>query len=251
MDVYADYDPEVKIRTKKMLMWFIIFAVVMLFAGITSALIVLHGKLYWLHIAPPPILWMSNVLIVLSSLTLIIALRAVKRGNQKLGLWGTGLTFLLGLGFVYTQAAGWTELSGKGMGYTITENEQGLEAYRWNPLGKLKGEYGTDFYITRHGERLEMSGKDYFLSSDIGRMDPVTSEVMSTFNAAGALLSVVIYVHILHLSFGLIYLIVNLVRISKNRIHKENWISLHAGGMYWHFMGILWVYLFFFLFYAF
>ncbi|MCH2198368.1 MAG: hypothetical protein MK081_06265 [Flavobacteriales bacterium] len=36
-DVFADFDPDVKVRTKKMLMYFIIFAIVMLFGGFTSA----------------------------------------------------------------------------------------------------------------------------------------------------------------------------------------------------------------------
>ena len=33
MDVFDSVTPEIKLRTKKMMMWFIIFAVVMLFGG--------------------------------------------------------------------------------------------------------------------------------------------------------------------------------------------------------------------------
>lgn len=248
-DVYADYAPEVKIRTKKMLMWFIIFAIVMLFAGITSALIVLWGKLFWLHVNPPAAMWTSNLLVVISSFTLILALRAVRIGNQRFGLVMTALTFALGVGFVITQNQGWKELSNRGMAYTIVQNEDGLEAYRWNPLGKLKGEYGKDYFITLRGELLEQVNGDFYLVSDTARQKPLTEDVKNTFNAAGALLSVLIYVHILHLLFGLIYLVVNGVRIYRNRINRENWISLYTGGMYWHFMGALWIYLFFFMFY--
>jgi cytochrome c oxidase subunit 3 len=63
------------------------------------------------------------------------------------------------------------------------------------------------------------------------------------------MLSVLIYLHIAHLLFGLIYLLVNVVRLKKGKLNKDNWISLHSNGMYWHFMGILWIYLFFFIFY--
>jgi cytochrome c oxidase subunit III len=73
---------------------------------------------------------------------------------------------------------------------------------------------------------------------------------MTTFNASGAMVSVLIYVHIIHLSFGIIYLLVNTIRIYRKRLHKDNWISLYTGGMYWHFMGILWLYLFAFVFYV-
>ncbi|MFN8776162.1 MAG: heme-copper oxidase subunit III [Flavobacteriales bacterium] len=249
VDVFADYAPEIKVRTKKMLMWFIIFAVVMLFAGITSALIVLWGKLYWLHVTPPPVLWASIVLVALSSVTMVIGVRSVKRGNQQMGLIMTALTFLLGLAFVFTQNSGWNALSERGIGSTTTLNAQGLEATRWNPLGKVRGEYGKDYYITLKGELLEMVNGEYYLASDTSRSNPRTADVMSTFNAAGALLAVLIYVHILHLMFGLIYLVVNSVRIARNRINRENWISLYTGGMYWHFMGFLWIYLFFFMFF--
>ena len=61
MDVYEGVAPEVKVRTKKMMMWFIIFAIVMMFGGITSALIVLYGKLIWIHITPPMWFWYSHI----------------------------------------------------------------------------------------------------------------------------------------------------------------------------------------------
>ena len=249
VDVFADYTPDVKIRTKKMLMWFIIFAVVMLFAGITSALIVLWGKLYWLHVNPPSALWVSNVLVILSGVTMILGVRFIKKNQKRQALLSTLLTFVLGIAFVMSQHSGWKELSRQGLGSTTTLNQEGLEATRWNPLGKVQGEYGKDYYITLQGEMLEMVNGEYYLASDVSRSKPKTADVMSTFNAAGALLAVLIYVHIIHLAFGLIYLLVNTWRIYSNRITENNWISLYTGGMYWHFMGILWLYLFFFMFY--
>ena len=82
MDVFKDKDPEVKVRTKKMMMWLIIFSLVMLFAGITSAMIVMNGSMTWLKIVPPTGLWISNVVIVLSSITMIIGVKAVKKGKK-------------------------------------------------------------------------------------------------------------------------------------------------------------------------
>lgn len=248
VDVFEGHAPEVKIRTKKMMMWLIIFAVVMLFAGMTSAMIVLYGKLIWVHIIPPTILWVSNALVVVSSITMIMAVRFLKAGNQKNAMVFTALTFLLGLGFTITQNEGWKHLSGIGMGYTITETEEGLKSYRWNALDRLQGEYGKDYYIEYKGQRLEKYGDDYYEGFDTGRLNPVTTDVKKTFNAAGAMLSVLIYVHIIHLFLGLIYLVVNTIRVWKGKLNKDNWISLYAGGMYWHFMGILWVYLFSFMF---
>jgi heme/copper-type cytochrome/quinol oxidase subunit 3 len=180
---------------------------------------------------------------------MILAVRAVKAGNQKNGIVMIALTFVLGIAFTITQNAGWKHMAGLGMGYTITETPEGLKAYRWNALERLSGEYGKDYYIEFQGQALEKVNGEYYLPSDTGRLDPKTPAVAKTFNAAGAMLSVLIYVHIIHLFFGLIYLVVNVIRTYKGVINKENWISLYSGGMYWHFMGILWLYLFFFMFY--
>lgn len=249
MDVFGGLDPEVKVRTRKMMMWFIIFAVVMLFAGITSAIIVLYGKLIWLHITPVPELIISNVLIVLSSLTLIMTLRALKQGKQKLGLILQVTTLILGIGFAASQNAAWKKMADRGLGFTITQNEQGQEAYRWNTFSKLNGTYGTDYWLEMNHERLVLENGEYYKPSDPSK--PVTNTVMTTFNAFGAMLSVLIYIHIFHLFFGLMYLLINTVRISKGIINKGNTLSIYINGMYWHFLGILWLYLFVFLFFIF
>jgi hypothetical protein len=137
----------------------------------------------------------------------------------------------------------------RGLGYTITQNEQGLSSYRWNTLGKLNGTYGEDYWFEMNNERLVKEGDEFYKPSDPSKA--VTNTVMTTFNAFGAMLSVVIYVHIVHLIFGLIYLVVNTVRIFKGRIHQGNTLSVYISGMYWHFLGGLWLYLFYFLFFLF
>lgn len=249
VDVFEGLDPEVKVRTRKMMMWFIIIAIVMLFAGITSALIVLYGKLIWLHMTAPVYFWLSNAFIVASSISLILSLRALKQGKQQLGFYLHVATLALGIGFAVSQNAGWSYMSTRGLGYTITQNEQGLSAYRWNTLGKLSGEYGTDYWLEMNNERLVKEGNEFYKPSDPSK--PVTNTVMTTFNAFGAMLSVVIYVHIAHLIFGLIYLVVNTVRIYRGRINSGNTLSVYISGMYWHFLGGLWLYLFYFLFFLF
>lgn len=249
VDVFRGLDPEVKVRTRKMMMWFIIFAIVMLFGGITSAIIVLYGKLIWPHVTPPAELWVSNALIIASSLTLILALRSLKQGKQQLGLLLHTLTLILGLGFAISQNQAWNKMSDRGMGYTTSMNEQGLKAYRWNTLGKIQGEYGKDYWFEMNNEKLIFENGEYYKPSDPSKT--VTNTVMTTFNAFGAMLSVLIYVHIIHLIFGLVYLVVNTIRIYRGKINQNNTLSVYISGMYWHFLGILWLYLFYFLFFIF
>ena len=53
--------------------------------------------------------------------------------------------------------------------------------------------------------------------------------------------------HIAHLIGGLISLIVVLVKTMKERYSLENSLGMQVSITYWHFLGGLWVYLFFFL----
>ncbi len=247
VNVFAGLDPEIKVRSRKMMMWFIIFAMIMLFAGITSALIVLSGKLVWLRITPPPMLWVSNGLIILSSITLILTLKVLKKGNQSLALTLHIITLALGIAFAFSQNIAWKEFANRGLGYTISENEEGLKFYRWNTLVKVSGEYDKDYWFEMNGEHLIKEGNEYYRPSDPSK--PVTNTVNTTFNAFGALVSVLIYLHILHLVFGLIYLAVNTVRMKRGIINASNPLSVEVSGIYWHFLGILWLYLFAFLFF--
>jgi cytochrome c oxidase subunit 3 len=249
MDVFQEATPEVKLRTKKMMMWLVIFAVVMLFGGITSALIVLKGKIMWMHVQVPPVFWGSILAIVLSSITMWMGVKSLRSGDTKRTMLMVALTFLMGIVFTIFQMSGWSQLSKKGMGYTQTINDKGMTVTKWNPLGKFTGEYGTDYWIEYKGQPLVLWNGQFFASDDANHARPKTTEVMSTFNASGALISVLVYVHILHLVLGLIYLLVNLNRLRTRFLNQENWMSLYANGMYWHFMGILWTYLFLFIFY--
>ena len=61
--VFEGLDPEVRNRTKTMLMYFVVFAVTMLFAGFTSAYIVSNMGQFWVHVPAPSMFWTSNVMI--------------------------------------------------------------------------------------------------------------------------------------------------------------------------------------------
>jgi len=246
--VFDDYDPSVKIRTKKMLMYLIIFAVVMIFAGLTSAYIVINAGKYWVHVSPPTLLTVSTLVIALSSLTFYLALKLTKQGNKGGGLAMIVLTFALGLTFTITQYRGWQQLAEKGMGFTIRE-ENGVKISSWNRISGIKGEYGADYYVYKDGERLILENGEYFAPDDQLRANPLTYDVEKTSNLSSSFIAVLLGLHVLHLAFGLMYLIVLAVRSARGIINSGNTISLYTGGIYWHFLGILWIYLFLFLFF--
>lgn len=63
---------------------------------------------------------------------------------------------------------------------------------------------------------------------------------------SASFLYVISGVHLLHLLGGIIFLIVVLIKAFGHQIHKKNLLSINMCNTYWHFVGILWVYLYLF-----
>ncbi len=68
-------------------------------------------------------------------------------------------------------------------------------------------------------------------------------------NAAGSFLYFITALHLLHLFGGLISLFVTLINSLKGKYSAGNTLGLELTSIYWHFLDILWVYLFLFLYY--
>jgi cytochrome c oxidase subunit III len=50
--------------------------------------------------------------------------------------------------------------------------------------------------------------------------------------------------HALHVIIGMIILSFMLVFIARGVIHKTSFVKLEAGGLYWHLVDIIWIFLF-------
>lgn len=253
-DVFEGVDPAIRIRTKKMLMYFIVFAVVMLFAGFTSAYVVSNMGQYWVNVQPTSAFWVSNVLLVISSLTLWWSLRSMRADNKQQTLIALLLTLFLGVAFTVSQSEGWKSLSDIGLGWTTTDHESGMKAYRWNSIESLLQSdaiYGQDYTITRGGEPIlfDAAKNEFYEFNDLLMVRPITRNVARTSNSGGGYLWILIAVHILHLTFGFVYLIISGIRVAQGTIHSKDVVRLESLSIYWHFMGILWLYLFAFLFF--
>ncbi|MFT4678847.1 MAG: cytochrome c oxidase subunit 3 [Flavobacteriales bacterium] len=245
---FRDVSPEIRERTKKMMMYFIIFAVVMLFAGFTSGYIVMAAGEYMVHVAPTAELYYSIVAVIASSITIFLSLFLMKKGNVGGSTLMLGLTLILGITFTITQYQGWQALSANGMGFTIQTAENGQDIYSWNRIEEIDAEYGVDYYVHKDGQIAQLVDGIFFAADDTVLASPITHIIGKQSNLTSSFLAVLIFVHLIHLTFGLMYIAANLFRIIKKKINPKDTVRLHVNGMYWHFMGLLWIYLFVFLF---
>ncbi|PCJ67903.1 MAG: cytochrome oxidase subunit III [Bacteroidetes bacterium] len=67
---------------------------------------------------------------------------------------------------------------------------------------------------------------------------------------SASFLIVIAIVHVAHIIAGLIFLFVTLIKALNHKVHKKNTLSIDMCNTYWHFVGLLWVYLYLFLYFA-
>lgn len=178
-------------KAKKMMLWFGIASMVMMFAGITSAYVVSKNRPDWISdFELPDTLYWSTLVIIVSSITFILAKRAILKGDRKGATVLLLTTLALGIGFVDLQFRSFSEIISSGY---------------------------------------------YFTGSE--------STITTSF------IYVVVLLHLTHLAAGLIVLSVVIYNHFKQRYKKGQMLGIELGATFWHFLDILWVYLFVFLYF--
>ncbi len=176
----------IKNRSLKQLLWIGIGSIVMFFAGLTSAYVVRKPEGNWVEFLLPEWFLYSTIIIVLSSMTLILAKRRINvhkvSSNLILG------TFFLGIIFSYFQFRGWQELTNQGV------------------------------FLTGEGS-----------------------------NVSGSFLYVITLSHLIHLIGGLIAILITAIKTRAGKYSSQDCLGLDLTSIYWHFVGLLWIYLFVFL----
>lgn len=106
-------------RAKNMMLWFGIVSLLMGFAGWTSAYIVSSEREDWARdVNLPSAFYISTLIIVLSSITYILAKRAVKKDDQKMADSWLLVTLGLGIAFIATQFSGFSDMVSQGYYFT-------------------------------------------------------------------------------------------------------------------------------------
>jgi len=182
---FVSVRPKQKIHPHKFTMWIAIGSIVMMFAGLTSAYIVKSGQANWENIKTPQVFWYSTAVILLSSLTIQMALRSFKQREMNRYRQLMAGTMILGAMFIALQWIGFMQI--------------------WNSGIQFKGVAG-----------------------------------------AGQFLYVIFGLHALHVLGGAIALLVMLIKAFFGKTKVYGGTGIEVMATYWHFVDILWIYLFVF-----
>ncbi len=69
-------------------------------------------------------------------------------------------------------------------------------------------------------------------------------------NIVPTFLYIIVVLHIVHVIVGLLVLLVVIYNHFKQKYKRGQTLGLELGAMYWHFVDVLWVYLFLFLYFV-
>ncbi len=179
-----------KRKSAKPMLWVSMISMVMFFAGLTSAYVISMKRDDWVTFDLPQAFYTSTVLIVLSSITLLLAQQFLKKDKRSLSLLLSVITLLLGIGFVWQQYVGFNQLKSIGLFFTGPEST-----------------VSTSFIIG------------------------------------------ITFLHVIHLLAGIIVLLVVIYNHFKYKYKPKDLLGFELGAIFWHFVDVLWIYLFFFFYF--
>jgi cytochrome c oxidase subunit 3 len=109
-----------------------------------------------------------------------------------------------------------------------------------------KGKIGTDFDIYFKGEKLEYSQRELkFKGQKLNRYLQI--KAMETSDTASSYLFIITFLHLMHIAVALIYLSRVTIGSFTGKFSSSEFLSLKLGAIFWHFLGLLWLYLLLFL----
>jgi cytochrome c oxidase subunit 3 len=104
-----------KIHPHKFTLWVALGSIIMMFAGLTSAYVVKREQPGWTSFTIPKAFWYSTATILVSSLTIQMALKAFKEREMKQYRNLLTTTAVLGILFILLQLAGFRQIWNSGI----------------------------------------------------------------------------------------------------------------------------------------
>lgn len=197
--VVSSRDQRKKLHPHKFAMWIAMASIAMMFAGLTSAYVVKQGGGNWRSYELPGVFWASTAVIILSSVTVVLGIRAFKQRQIPRYKMLITTTLILGLLFGGLQFMGFYQLHSQ-------------------------------------PQRVVMDGakEETFM--------PVTV----SGNPSESFLFIISGLHLLHILGGIVALAIVFFKAHRKRVKIYNSTGLEIVATYWHFVDLLWIYLFVF-----
>ena len=177
-------------KSAKPMLWVSMISMVMFFAGLTSAYVISMKRDDCVTFELPNAFYISTLLIILSSISIGMSQRFIKKDKRELSIVLLLITFVLGIAFVWQQYAGFEDLRNAGLFFT-------------GP----------------------------------------TSTVSTSFIIGITLM------HAFHVFAGIIVLLVVIYNHFKYKYTSDDLLGFELGAIFWHFIDVLWIYLFFFFYF--
>ena len=118
----------IKERSPKMLLWIGLVSIGMMFAGLTSGYIVRRGSGTWITFQIPFPFYISTAILLISSITMNMALRAAKKSAYSTTSNTLLLTWVLGLAFGVFQFMGFKAMISQGI-FLVGTNSNASGSY--------------------------------------------------------------------------------------------------------------------------
>jgi cytochrome c oxidase subunit 3 len=109
-----------------------------------------------------------------------------------------------------------------------------------------RGTYGKDFTIYYSGKALEYEDRQLKYKGTVLKPHLQLS-AMQASDSATAYLYLITFVHLLHVLIALLYLTKVAIASFTGKFSSQNHLSLRLSSIFWHFLGLLWLYLLVFL----
>ena len=112
----------------------------------------------------------------------------------------------------------------------------------------VKGQIGKDFQIYFKGEELTYKNRMLYRKNGSKPLpETLQRTAIETADSASSYLYIITFIHLLHIIFSLFYLLRLNVKAFKGAFDSGDYLKLKLGAIFWHFLGVLWLYLVLFL----
>lgn len=109
-----------------------------------------------------------------------------------------------------------------------------------------KGKYGKDFIIYYKGKALDYKGGQLMYNGQ-KLSAPLQLKMDDSADQSSSYIYIITFLHLLHILGTLIFMLIMSIRSFSGRLATNDYIQLRVGGIFWHFLGGLWIYLLLFL----